>query len=461
MSKAAGLFYSTDSEKKTLHSTITPSEIQQELQQERWKSLAEYIIADLQDITGYPITSWIQGSYKYGTQIRPCMKGQESDIDLGLYFSWPGASTDGKYSAIELKALVQDSLKLYAEEADDVLEVIEPSKNRCARIRFKNGFHIDVPAYHYEPATTVCLLATEENEWEDSDPEKLHNWFLNRFSDEDASQVRRLIRYLKMWAALHFAESKKPSSTLLSVLVADAYSLLIKEEKEGDELAFRNIIEELLERLADDTKVTNPVNRLENLNCLSSEDCDGFQTKLEELLTLADKALETSTEFEAASIWTEVFNHFFPFSDPSITTGTEIVRVRFVPRVSVRAISRDNANYVVEDVNKIGPILKNCDIHFLLLNANELPGDARIEWVVRNNSDESDFENDLGHIATGINHTWREHSAYKGTHFMDVTVKSPIFGILGFVRIPVTISGTFMVPRNPPKPQWTRLRRRK
>ena len=461
MSKAAHLFYSADPNKKTLHASIKPSDVQQEIQQERWQSLRDYLVADLQDLTGYTIDSWLQGSYKYRTQIRPPVKGQESDIDLGLYFHWTGKPTDGAYSPKALKDLVQESLKLYAEESDDVIEVVEPPKTRCARIRFKNGFHIDVPVYHYSTDSGACTLATEEDEWEESDPETLYNWFLNKYPEDESAQVRRLIRYLKMWSALKFAESKRPSSTMLSVLVAQTYPILVDEEKDGDEIAFKNIVEEVLEHLTADRVVRNTVNYSEGLNRMESEHFDVLMEKLRDLLTLSENALATENEFEAASIWTETFSHFFPIPNPEEATSKAIIPVSFSPRVAVRAVATNNAAFDFSNINRIGPIPRNCVISFTVTNAHELPAGAEFSWVVRNDSEESDFENDLGHMGTGIGHVWEEHSAYKGTHFMDLTAKHSLLGILGFIRIPVEISGVFMVPRTPPKPKWTKFRRRR
>ncbi|MFX8731542.1 hypothetical protein ABTM48_20230, partial [Acinetobacter baumannii] len=69
-------------------------------------------------------------------------------------------------------------------------------------------------------------------------------------------------------------------------------------------------------------------------------------------------------------------------------------------------------------------------------------------WVVRNEGDEANFNNDLGHMGAEGTEA-EEHSAYRGTHFMDVTAVSAIGVVLGFRRIPVQISGIPMPARNP------------
>ena len=103
MPRVHNLFYSTDCEKRTLHRNICPSEKQQEMQQDRWNDLCEYLTDDLGEISGCKIYSWLQGSYRFGTQVRPAHKNDEFDIDLGIYFVWEGNSGGGKFSPDELK----------------------------------------------------------------------------------------------------------------------------------------------------------------------------------------------------------------------------------------------------------------------------------------------------------------------------------------------------------------------
>src|SRR5215216_6027727 len=109
MGAASNLFHSNDSEKQTLHRRIIPSEEQIEEQQERWNLLAEHLTAELSAKSGYSLRTWLQGSYKLATQIRPVHLGDEFDIDLGVYYEWEGDATDGDYDASELKNFVQEA----------------------------------------------------------------------------------------------------------------------------------------------------------------------------------------------------------------------------------------------------------------------------------------------------------------------------------------------------------------
>lgn len=467
MSISAKLFYSTNVEKQTLHRKIIPTDKQQEAQRERWKDLVDYLEEDLKEKTGYPIKSWLQGSYKFATQIRPASLYGEFDIDLGIYFIWEGEPSDGNFSPIELKNIVQKSLLEYAKEVkDEVKGVLVPPKNRCCRIVFSDNFHIDVPVYHLDEKLDTRNLATEKNEWENSDPKTLHKWFISKCKDEvEGFQIRRLIRYIKMWAALNFEEGKRPPSILLTVLMIEAFESIPSEVFEDDDL-FSHCVEKILERVSENSKVYNPVNLAENINKLSDEDFQIFIKKINYLYNVSIRAQKVITEADAAVIWQEVFKQFFPLPEVlEETSGTSkaLTVVEFDPQVRIFAKETQNTNInrTYEGINKIGPIPKGCKISFKIINSSRIPLGATLEWMVRNEGEEAENINDLGHSdGSGIDIT--DRSAYNGTHYMDVVAKSPYGYPIGFRRIPVTILGIQIPPRNPIyKPGYLRIKRKR
>ena len=80
--------------------------------------------------------------------------------------------------------------------------------------------------------------------------------------------------------------------------------------------------------------------------------------------------------------------------------------------------------------------------------------------MVRNEGDEAEYTNDLGHRA-GAGFTATENSAYTGTHYMDCILRQN-GRIYGVMRIPVRISGINAPLRNPvAKPSWTNVRARR
>lgn len=447
------LFYSTDVDRSTLFRRITPTQPQREQQQERWQDLRDYLLGDLAEATGYRISSWLQGSYKFGTQIRPARKGEEFDIDLGIYFNWAGGPDATGENPSDLKDRVQRSIRRYAGEAqDDVKEVVEPAKERCSRIRFSGDFHIDVPTYHLDPERDARDLATDTLGWELSDPKLLWVWFQNQFAEEDTAQVRRLIRYFKMWAALKL--QVRPTSVLLTVLAAQAYVLLQADQLETDDSGLRHLAQAILQRLTLQVVVPNPANPAENLNRLSPAEHADFLEGLRWLIHIADMALAAHTELETALIWTEAFDAFFP-APAAAPVENALVPVAFDPRVEVQA-RPENSPAVFADTNRIGPIPKNCEIIFTLINAQHLPAGAQVRWFVRNEGEEAELTNDLGHVA-GQGNSATERSSYRGTHHMDVVIISALGAVLGFRRVPVQITGIPMPRRNPSRPGYRRF----
>lgn len=451
------LFYTGDPERQTLHRRITPTPEQRTQQQVRWQDVRDFLVNDLFETSGYRMSSWLQGSYKFGTQIRPSKKGDEFDIDLGIYFNWAGdAHTTGERPR-DLKQQVQHSLEAYAREAeDDVLEVVTPPKERCSRVRFTGDFHVDVPTYHLDPDRDARDLATETNGWEVSDPKALYVWFQQLFADDDTAQARRLIRYVKMWAALKLQE--RPSSVVLTVLVAEAVVALRPDFLISDDVAVLNVTLALRERLARDRRVENPVHPQEDLNRLSEEGHRDFVAKLGDLSRIARDALDAADEVTTAAIWSEAFDAFFPAGTPAQPVAGALAPLRFVPEVGIEVRS-PGSQVTLRGENGINAVPKKSAITFRLLNAHLFPPGARVRWIVRNEGTEAEMANDLGHVSDAGDTVTRD-AEYRGTHHMDVVVTDHLGALLGFRRVPVHITGLAMPPRNPRRPGYTRYGRR-
>ncbi|MBX3347792.1 MAG: nucleotidyltransferase [Nitrospira sp.] len=437
-------FNASDSEKQTLHRRITPNDSQFSDQQERWNKLADFLIERLKERSGYPIRTWLQGSYKFATQVRPVHMDEEFDIDLGVYFCWDDDRNGGEYSPKELKDLVQENLRRFAGENDDVIEVVTPAKPRCCRIRFKGNFHIDIPCYHLHETSDARSLATEEDKWEDSDPKSIYIWFKDQFDDEERASVRRLIRYVKAWAALKFRDVKtRPPSLLLTVLIAEAAKQFPSKLFTGDDEALAAVLPTVVDRLSDIPDVPNPIDRAENLaSRLSNSAWSAFVEKFKSFSTTAQSALKDNDCVTACSRWTMEFEHLFPLPDTNntndTTKGLPTVRTT-LPEVSVRAVSNENPNLSFSGHNRIGPIPKNCKIKFDVVNGMSMPPGTKINWIVRNEGDEAENTNDLGHLAgTGL--AAEERSSYKGTHFMDCTAICD-GKVIGLRRVRVQIEG--------------------
>lgn len=191
---------------------------------------------------------------------------------------------------------------------------------------------------------------------------------------------------------------------------------------------------------------------------------DAFVSALAEFERVALAALDKQDTVSAADKWGEIFEHFFPM--PAEKTLIESLAksylpvVAIVPEIAVRAVPKSNPFTEFTGTNEIGPIPKDCTIYFTVTNTHVIPLGANVYWIVRNEGEEAEDVSDLGH-RSGVGLTSEQHSAYKGTHYMDCYVKRNGV-LLGMRRVPVVISGINMPRRNPiKKPSYVRLRGRR
>lgn len=465
MALASNHFFDTNNaDRQTLHRRIRPSQSQFDEQQDRWNSLRDYLLPKIQEKSGHSIRSWLQGSYKFGTQIRPVRTGEEFDIDLGIYYCWAGQDGEGNFGPADFQTFVQEALRDFKAENDDVLRVAEPPKDRCCRVHFEGDFHIDVPAYHLDEEEDRRALATRNDEWEASDPKAIYVWFVAQFDDYQRDRVRRIIRYFKACATLKFNSDGRPSSVLLTILAANAVSRLGNDLPGPEDEAFRDAIAEMLEEVATGQDVRNPADDTENLSArMDANQWSEFERKLRELLSVADRAVACENEIEACIEWSIPFEYLFPLPEPEeIEKGlTGLPAVITLPEVAAHAVSRDNRNMTYNGTNGIGPIPKNCNITFRVTNTHTMPSGTRYLWVVRNEGKEAEHLNDLGHTAgMGTVASNKERSAYVGTHYMDCTAVIP--GRAPAIRrVKVEIRGTRAPKRHRPKPAYVRLRGRR
>lgn len=459
MSQAAKLFYHAGSESETLHRRITPTADQFTAQKDRWSDLAEFLVKRLAEDSGYSIRTWLQGSYKFRTQIRPWAVGAEFDIDLGIYFEWKGEPEDGGYTPEDLKAFVQSALIDYQDDEDNEATGVADPKERCCRIAFAPDFHIDVPCYHLDSESDARRLATETKGWEVSDPKQIYEWFKNCQGDVTRKKLRRMIRYLKMWSALRIKEAERPSSILLTVLAAEAFDSLDLDAVVDDDDILEEAATLIADRLEYDPTVPNPVNPNEDVNRLEVEAVAKLVAKLRDLNSIGERARLAADISAAAEIWSEAFGHFFPMPEDT-EEGTQALAksqamavYAYTPDIVVTATPRNNRDVKpIQGLNEIRPVPKDCDIKFAIARPDLLPDGCTLKWTVRNHGREAALENDMGHVA-GTGTSVERHTAYNGDHAMDLTIflgGRPV----GRRRIDVKVRGAAIPPRNPPKHRY-------
>ena len=200
MGLCAKLFYDGKDD-KTLFSRISLTEEQLTDARQKKDKLLDLIKPELSNSLDFPVKHWLQGSYKNHTLIRPVKKGKEFDIDVGIYVLCD-AENEG-LGALDCKKLNREILKWFVSNRPEAK--LEKSKTNCERLSYPASFHIDIPFYFYDRETEGCKLATENDEWVDSDPKAFQDWFddsVSELTSDQLAQLRRVIKYLKVWTLL-------------------------------------------------------------------------------------------------------------------------------------------------------------------------------------------------------------------------------------------------------------------
>lgn len=462
MGRASRLF--NGNADQTLIGRITPTSDQREFVQSHWNLLADHLKKTLGSRHGYPISTWLQGSYKYATLIKPVHRGEEYDVDVGVYFEWNNEE-DIEPTPKQLRDWVQAEMLEYEKSCADLRKVEVPAKERCSRASYTRQFHIDTPVYHLNPDSDVRRLACWSDKWEHSDPKALYKWFKDSVSGDERDQLRRLIRYLKAWAAVSFddAPESRPSSIFLTVVATEAYQALSPQRLLGmaDDDALVAVIKKIHDRLYDERKVANPVDDDEDFNRMSADAWNGFLPRLTGLQDIAERADEAGDEPSAALIWSESFSFLMPLPE---TDEVEMVdensgrAVMQLPEIDIKVFAGDPKRQVAQHRNEVPSVAKDCSLAFTIVNPHVIPEFATVEWTVRNQGQEADLRSDLGHRRVGMRLlTAYEHTAYFGRHFMDCIVRlnGRVYAVR---RVAVTIRDVHHVQRNPPKPSYTKLK---
>lgn len=465
MGQASRLF--NGAAEQTLHRRITPTSEQREFLQTQWNTLAEHLIREVGS-WGYPISTWLQGSYKYGTLIKPVHKGEEYDVDVGVYFSWDPKAVDITPTPVQLRDWVQWELMEYAKINPDLRHIEDPAKERCSRAVYIKQFHIDTPTYHLNSATDVRRLACLSGKWEDSDPKALYKWFKEVVGVDNRDLLRRLVRYLKGWAAVAFEEApaSRPSSIVLTVLVAEAFRDMWGARILGidDEDALIAVIEAVYSRLGANKRVMNPIDRSEDLNRIPDEAWAGFLTRLTVLRDAAQAAAETEDETAAALAWSEPFAFLMPLPE---TDEVEVVdrssgrALMQIPEIQVQVFDAEGGALLATYMNEVPSVGRHRYLTFTIVNKHVVPDFSLVEWTVRNEGAYADALGDLGHKRGGIGLlSVGEQTAYVGKHYMDCVVRcnGSVFSVR---RVPVNIQPESRPLIAQTQRAWMRLKTRR
>jgi hypothetical protein len=445
MGQSANVFHSSDESKETLNKRVTLLPEQVDYARLKKNHLLSYLKSELSARFKILVRYWLQGSYKNHTLIRPVGKGEEFDIDAGVYllFNAEKKGVQADYAKSILREVLVDYCSIN-EEAH-----LKDPKPNCERISYPEYFHIDLPLYYLDEDTGDCRLATENSGWIDSDPKSFQDWFdykVSELSDLQKSRLRRIIKYFKTWVAL---KGVTLPSIAITTYVTDQY-----HDFEGDDDTFAQNSANLANHLRRGEGIKSPINGVDLVGG-NDEEKSNLQKELVCLLQSLREVNVSASASEAHPYWTAILEHIYPpvaeIGDQS--TGSNLPARTLPPMIKVR--KEDKNGKFVEDSTAesiIGYIDEK--LKFSITNIDSYPLNSIVKWMVRNKDKDASLVNDLGHLKViGISDVCDEHCGYRGTHYMECVIESN--GIVqGAKSIKVKLNGMSRPLRNPPRNKY-------
>ena len=245
---------------------------------------------------------WSQGSYALRTIVNPIVG--EYDIDDGVYLQNLGTIKDKWPTPQIIHKWIYNAVKGHTKE--DPID-----KRTCVRVIYSGQYHVDLPIYgiynneHY-------LAEKGERGWHVSDPQILHNWFMNQLK-VNGEQLRTTVKYLKAWADYQTKTKNLtlPSGLVLTILVAKSYT-----SRDRDDTAFGRTVKNIYQNISNALAVCNPVDESEVLTeYLTDQQKKVFIELLLELMDSTNEALGQQSKKEACKIWRREFGSRFPCCD--------------------------------------------------------------------------------------------------------------------------------------------------
>ena len=264
-----------------------------------------------------------QGSFIMDTIIRPI--NDDYDLDDGVYFQGQ-QSREQRPTPQVFHTWVFNSVN----HDNDYEKVTD--KRTCVRVKYKMGFHIDIPIYYAMQFDSPDLAETIKG-WILSNPVEFIAWFEEKTNSgfqkaflyealkyaepyekwltdirKKDGQLRRLVRYMKAWA--DYKKDEMPCGIIMTILTAENFVL-----NERDDIAFRDTLIGVRNYLNGNgfkcPRPTSPIGE-DLFAATSQEKKNYFMNALNTLIYSATLAVNAENEKDACKEWEKHFGSRFP-----------------------------------------------------------------------------------------------------------------------------------------------------
>ena len=284
-----------------------------------------------------------QGSWAYKTLNAPARLVQQADVDDGCYLplSFVSQTRRPSVAATVFFQVAHEALEPLVKARAWSLVTDKPT---CVRIEISKRAHIDIPLYaipDHEFVTLAArvldhgyatfsealiakaerdawtalprdsvLLAHRDEDWLESDPRPVKEWFLNEVQAR-GDQLRRVVRYVKAYRDWLWS-SGGPASILLMAAAVPCF----EKRDRRDDLALLDVVSSLPGALR--RGVINPVDANESLtdrlrSANKSKDLvEEAAVAFEKMEKLLQGAVAAGSESQACAWMQEAFGPRFP-----------------------------------------------------------------------------------------------------------------------------------------------------
>jgi Second Messenger Oligonucleotide or Dinucleotide Synthetase domain len=262
-----------------------------------------------------------QGSWAQRTIINP-VEGQEFDADFMLELEEQDGWTPSNYQAPVYSALVD-----YCTA--QAIKTPPEAKNRCVRVIYANSMHVDAVPYVNRDLDGECIVNTDTDDWEETDPDGFTQWMLEK--DQIANGNMRLVLRLLKYLRDHRGYFQDTKSVILTTIVGN----LIDIEKmrihpgcyENVPKALHRITIDLADWVCDMDERPEVDDRSPKASTsfthrwLQSE-YDEFRRDIQTVADLVEEAITCTTSWsDSTDKWRELFGDDFGPADASTTSS--------------------------------------------------------------------------------------------------------------------------------------------
>jgi len=235
---------------------------------------------------------FIQGSHKMNSAIRT--KDDICDLDDGIYFF-----REPDVTSTTLQGWIWKAVNGYTDTYPE-------HRKKCVRSIFSGDYEIDHPVY-YKIDGQDYKIAVKDNNFEDSDPKAMVDWF-NKKKDDNGKLVRNVM-YLKSWC--DNKRNKMPSGLSMSILAANAKEKIVLNER--DDITVKDILKEIKKTLDVTFECVVPAVPYDNLFADYDETRkNNFLNALNDFIDDAEKALKEENQLKASRLWRKHLGDRFP-----------------------------------------------------------------------------------------------------------------------------------------------------